>query len=55
MAFSGEINAPATLLPRKEAPILFEDKAGWATETVWSVGGEENTCHSWQSGTVPRL
>jgi hypothetical protein len=42
MEVSGQLHAPATLLPGKDPlPLPIGDEAGWAPEQVWTWCGRE--------------
>jgi hypothetical protein len=37
MEVSGQLHAPAVLLPEKEPPVPTEQEAGWAPKPVWKL------------------
>jgi hypothetical protein len=41
MEASGQIHAPAALLPRKELLVVIGEEAGWASQPVWTLWRSE--------------
>jgi hypothetical protein len=42
MEVSGQLYAPAALPPGREPPVPIVWKAGWGSELVWTLWGENN-------------
>jgi hypothetical protein len=52
MEMSGQLHAPAALLPGKEPLVPIGYEAGWAPEPFWTRGGEEKNSQP-PPGIVP--
>jgi hypothetical protein len=46
MVVSGQLHAPAALLPGKSPAVLIVKEAGWDTEPVWELWRREKSCHA---------
>jgi len=55
MEVSGQLHAPAALLPVQELPLPIEQKAGWAPELISTQWRREKIPSLPMPGTEPRL
>jgi hypothetical protein len=55
MEVSGQLHAPAALLPGKMPPVPIEWEVGWIPEPVWSTWSRENSWPYRESNSNPSV